>query len=190
MTPTSPAQNRNWFPVLCNIGAPLLILIGAAGYFSLLQYPYRIDYIQQSHFNKITVLALVSLIGGILCGPVSFGFYRRKSSSLAKVVSFGCILLAAVGIVASFSTPRLAVKSVLTAQNICINNARQLEAAKADWAQKHGATKGAAVAWNDIAPYFTNGFPKCPEGGNYQLGKAGEAVTCSNPQHRIQDQQR
>jgi hypothetical protein len=189
MTPTLPAQNRNRFAVLCNIGAPLFTLIGAAGYFSLLQYPYRIDYLQEADFNKTTVLTLASLTGGFVCGLASLGFYRRNSNFLAKVVSLGCILLAAGGLVMSFSTPCLAVKSVLTAKNICINNARQIEAAKADWAQKHGATNGVTVAWIDIAPYFTNGFPKCPEGGNYELGKVGEPVTCSNPQHRIQDQQ-
>jgi len=184
MTPTLTAQNRNWFAGLCNIGAPLFTLIGAAGYFSLLQYPYRIDYIQQAHFDKITVLTLASLTGGILCGLVSLGSYRRKSISLAKVVSFGCILLAAGGLVVSFSMPRLAVKSVLTAKDICINNARQIEAAKAGWAQKHGVTNGTEATWNEIASYFTNGFPKCPEGDNYELGKVGEPVTCSNPQHQ------
>ncbi len=188
MTPTLPAQNRNWFAVLCNIGAPLFTLIGAVGYFSLLQYPYRIDYIQQADFDKILVLTLASLTGGFVCGLVSLGLYRRKSSSPARMVSIGCILLAAAGLVMSFSTPRLAVKSVLTAKNICINNARQIEAAKADWAQKHGATNGATVAWNDIAPYFTNGFPKCPEGGTYTLGKVGEPVLCSIPNHRLPSQ--
>ena len=186
MIPTLPAQNRNRFAVLCNIGAPLFTLIGAAGYFSLLQYPYRIDYIQQAAFNKITVLTLTSLTGGILCGLVAFGSYRKKPCSLVKAVSFGCILLATGGLVMSFSTPSLGVKSVLTAKSICINNTRQIEAAKSGWAQKHGATNGTEVTWNEIASYLTNGFPKCPEGGNYELGKVEEPVTCSNPKHQIQ----
>jgi hypothetical protein len=189
MTPSVPAQNRSWFAVFLNIGAPLFTLIGAMGYFLLLRYPYRIDYIQEAHFNRISVLTLASLSGGILCGIMSLSFYRRRSSSFVKVVSSGCIFLATAGLVVSFSTPRLAVKSVLTAQNICINNIRQIEAAKADWAQKHGATNGTKVTWNDLASYFTNGLPKCPEQGNYELGKVGEPVTCSNPKHRIQDQQ-
>lgn len=190
MTPILPGQNRSWFCVFYNVGAPLFTLLGAAGYFLLLRYPYRIDYIQAANFNTISVLTLASLVGAILCGLVSLSFYRRWSSFFVQLVCSGCILLAAVGLLVAFSTPRLAVKSVLTAQNVCINNARQLEAAKADWAQKHGATNGAAVTWNDISPYFTNEFPKCPEHGNYELGKVGEPVMCSIPQHRIQDQQR
>jgi hypothetical protein len=188
MTPILPAQNRSWFAVFCNVGAPLFTLFGATGYFLLLRYPYRIDYIQECNLNRTSAFTLASLVAGILCGLVSFTFYRRKSSSFAGMVSFGSTLLAAAGLVVLFSTPRLAVRSVLTAQNACINNARQIEAAKADWAQKHAATNGAEVTWNDIAPYFTNVFPKCPEQGRYELGKVGEPVTCSNPQHQIKNQ--
>jgi hypothetical protein len=28
-------------------------------------------------------------------------------------------------------------------------------------------------------------LPICPEQGKYKLGKVGEPVTCSNPNHRI-----
>ncbi|MGO8766932.1 MAG: hypothetical protein ACLQSR_17580, partial [Limisphaerales bacterium] len=98
------------------------------------------------------------------------------------------LCLSLIVLLAMFSTSRLLVKSVLTAQNICINNVREIEAAKADWTQKNSATNGAAVTWNDIAPYFPNGFPKCPEGGTYTLGRVGEPVLCSIPSHRLPSQ--
>lgn len=188
MTPILLAQNSSWFVIFCGVGAPLFTLLGATGYFLLLRYPYRIDYIQAANFNTISVLTLASLAAAILCGLMSLSFCRRRSSYFVKLVSWGCILLASAGLVVTFSTPRLWVKSVLTSKNICINNTRQIEAAKADWAQKQGATNGATATWNDIASYFTNGFPKCPERGNYELGKVGEPVTCSNPEHRIRGQ--
>ncbi len=39
-----------------------------------------------------------------------------------------------------------------SAANSCINNLRQLDAAKQQWALEHGAGTNAVPAWNDIAP--------------------------------------
>ena len=72
----------------------------------------------------------------------------------------------------------------ISAANYCINNQRRIEAAKESWAIRTGATNGASVNWSDIAHDFPGGFPRCPDRGTYSLGRVGEAVSCSNPEHR------
>lgn len=72
----------------------------------------------------------------------------------------------------------------ISAANYCINNERKIEAAKENWALRTGVTNGAEVSWSDIAPEFPGGFPNCPDGGKYTLGRVGEEVSCSNPEHR------
>lgn len=68
-------------------------------------------------------------------------------------------------------------------ENSCVNNLRQLEAAKQEWALETGATNGTLVTANDITPYIqldSNGkLPHCPAGGTYIFGRIGEDVKCS-----------
>jgi hypothetical protein len=176
-------RSRSWFAIFINLGAPFFSVLGGVGYIFLIQFPQRIDYVQQINFDRISTFTLASLIIAALCGITSLGFSRKNR---IKGVFWLCIPL--IFLVVTFSTPRLFVKSVLTAQNICINNVREIEAAKDEWAKSTGATNGAEITWDEIAPYFTNGIPKCPEGGTYTIGKIGAPVLCSIPSHRLPPQ--
>jgi general secretion pathway protein G len=68
-------------------------------------------------------------------------------------------------------------------QNSCINNLRQLEVAKQEWALENGKTNGAVCTENDIKNFIkldSNGnLPRCPQGGIYTIGKVGAPPTCS-----------
>lgn len=76
----------------------------------------------------------------------------------------------------------VAVKYVSN-RNDCVNNLRQLQAAKNEWALENGIANGTLVAANDITPYIQldsrGQLPKCPAGGTYILGRVGEDVKCS-----------
>jgi hypothetical protein len=181
-----PEKGRHRLANFISFAALIFGVLGGMGYLFLIQYPYHIDYIQADAFNKVSIITLVLLIGGILCGIISLCLSRGNSKYFVKNVFRLCIPL--IVLVAAFATPRLFFKSVLTAQNICINNTRKIEAVKAEWAQRAGATNGAAITWDEIAPFFTNGIPKCPEGGAYNLGNVGEPVLCSIPSHRLPSQ--
>ncbi|MBW8863911.1 MAG: hypothetical protein JF609_03120 [Verrucomicrobia bacterium] len=88
--------------------------------------------------------------------------------------------------------------------NACINNMREIDAAKNKWMSEHNARTNDVVTLDDIKPYLVpygepNGYikldahgnlPKCPLGGIYTIGKIGESPTCSlsnmvNPQHVV-----
>ena len=71
-------------------------------------------------------------------------------------------------------------------QNACINNLRQIDAAKNQWALEKGKATGAAVTAADIAPYLVGRrMPVCPGGGRYTIGKVGDKPTCSIPGHAL-----
>ncbi len=74
-------------------------------------------------------------------------------------------------------------------RNACINNLRQIDGAKNEFALEKGKKNGDAVTEADLKPYLkldANGnFPKCPAGGKYTIGKVGEPPTCSIPDHAL-----
>ncbi len=68
----------------------------------------------------------------------------------------------------------------------CINNLRQIDAAKNEWALENNKAAGAIPTEQDLLPYIVNGiFPVCPSGGVYTIGALGVDPTCSIPGHAI-----
>jgi hypothetical protein len=74
-------------------------------------------------------------------------------------------------------------------RNACINNLRQIDAAKNEWALEKRKTTGTLITEDDIKPYLkldANGnLPQCPAGGKYTIGKVGEKPTCSISGHEL-----
>jgi outer membrane lipoprotein-sorting protein len=74
-------------------------------------------------------------------------------------------------------------------RNACINNLRQIDGAKNEFALEKGKAIGTPVTEADIKPYIkldANGnLPKCPAGGKYTIGKVGELPTCSIAGHAL-----
>jgi uncharacterized protein (DUF3084 family) len=69
--------------------------------------------------------------------------------------------------------------------NACINNLRQLDAAKQQWALENQKNAEATPSPRDIMSYLNNSFPVCPAGGTYVLNKVGQLPTCSMPGHAL-----
>lgn len=71
-------------------------------------------------------------------------------------------------------------------RNACINNLRQIDAAKQQWALEKNKTAEAVPTAQDLAPYFKdNALPACPSGGTYSINAVGELPTCSVPGHAL-----
>ena len=72
-------------------------------------------------------------------------------------------------------------------RDACINNLRQLDAAKQQWALEFHRTADSVPAAQDIAPYLPgNVLPVCPAGGAYVLNAVNHVPTCSIPGHALQ----
>jgi len=70
------------------------------------------------------------------------------------------------------------------AANACINNLRQIDAAKQQWALENNRSANAVPTAQDLLPYFPSGlFPVCPSGGTYTINAVGVLPTCSFPGH-------
>jgi DNA repair exonuclease SbcCD ATPase subunit len=68
----------------------------------------------------------------------------------------------------------------------CINNLRQLDAAKQQWALENRKTPNTVPTAQDLAPYLKDGVvPACPAGGTYTLNAVSAAPTCSIPGHAL-----
>ena len=77
-----------------------------------------------------------------------------------------------------------------SAANACINNLRQLDAAKQQWALEYKKSTNDVVSWKDVTPYLSRGGgdrPWCPQGGVYRLGHLDEAPKCSVQGHKLPD---
>lgn len=74
-------------------------------------------------------------------------------------------------------------------RNACINNLRQIDAAKNQWALEQRKKNGDMVTEADITPYIkldaSGNLPKCPAGGKYAIGRVGTTPTCSIPGHLL-----
>jgi competence protein ComGC len=102
------------------------------------------------------------------------------------------ILIFLIGVVVAIAIPNFVRDPWTSPANACINNLREIDASKNQWALEHNAKSNDVVTINDIKPYIeserNNAFikldakgnlPKCPSGGTYTIGKVGEPPTCS-----------
>jgi len=72
------------------------------------------------------------------------------------------------------------------ARNTCINNLRQIDAAKQQWALENNKVGTAVPTAQDLLPYLKDGvFPTCPDGGTYTINAVDELPECSIPRHTL-----
>ena len=72
-------------------------------------------------------------------------------------------------------------------RNTCINNIRQLDFAKEQWAMSTNKGQGAAVAIHRAHQYIRgNRTPTCPAGGTYTYQVIGTPPACNVPGHTLQ----
>jgi hypothetical protein len=82
---------------------------------------------------------------------------------------------------------RIAVAGVAVLnQSTCVNQLRQIDAAKQQWALDRNKNGTAKPTVRDLAPYCKdNCFPVCPAGGIYFINAVEELPTCSIRGHLL-----
>src|SRR5688500_1271092 len=93
--------------------------------------------------------------------------HKKAGFTLVEIM----IVVAIIGLLAAIAIPNF-VKARTTAQkNACINNLRQIDGAKEQWALEEKKAAGATVgaAEQTLINKYIKGeaTPKCPAGGSY-----------------------
>jgi prepilin-type N-terminal cleavage/methylation domain-containing protein len=96
------------------------------------------------------------------------------------------IVVAIIGLLAAIAIPNF-VKARGTAQkNACINNLRQIDGAKEQWALEKKVAGGAAITQSEVDAYLKGGTtPKCPAGGSYTYGAVDTNPQCNIALHSL-----
>ena len=90
------------------------------------------------------------------------------------------IVVAVIGLLAALAVPNYLRARDSTRKNTCINNLRQLDSAKHQWAQERQKAETAIPTSDDLKVYIKNDvYPSCPAGGVYTIGALSSDPTCS-----------
>lgn len=101
---------------------------------------------------------------------------NRTGFTLVEIM----VVVMIIGILSAIAFPGFQKARDATQENTCINNMRQIEAAKDQYATEQGLAFGQAVG--GIESYIRgNAVPTCPVGDTtYILNAVGSDVTCPN----------
>jgi competence protein ComGC len=147
---------------------------------------------------SLACFTIFAAIPGVICGHKALSKIKRSSGALTgQGLAIAGLVTGYIGIAwAIFVIPMMLaiaipnfVKARDTAmQNACINNLRQIDAAKKEWALEKGKADGDVPTIADLTPYFKDGkFPTCPSGGTYTIGAVTNPPTCTIPGHKLPD---
>jgi hypothetical protein len=116
----------------------------------------------------------------------SDGYLVVGNSSQSYASAMLLPAVAVPGILAAIAIPNFEKARTTSQQNACINNLRQIQAAKNEWALEKSKAQTDVPAWDDLQPYLAARVPLvCPAGGTYSLNAVSEPPTCSIPGHEL-----
>ena len=149
---------------------------------------------------SLACFSIFAAIPGVICGHKALGRIKRSGGVLTGqglaiaglVTGYIGIALAVLVIpmMLAIAIPNFVKARETAMTNICINNLRQIEAAKQEWALENKKQASDVPTASDLTPYLKQSggqLPKCPAGGEYKINSAGEPATCSRPKHQLSE---
>jgi prepilin-type N-terminal cleavage/methylation domain-containing protein len=94
------------------------------------------------------------------------------------------IVVAIIGLLAAIAIPSFMKARTTSQKNACIENMRQVESAKEQWAMQAMKANGQAIVTDEVAGFIKgSNFPSCPAGGTYTYGVIGTDASCTITGH-------
>ncbi|MEI6787948.1 MAG: prepilin-type N-terminal cleavage/methylation domain-containing protein [bacterium] len=92
------------------------------------------------------------------------------------------IVVAIIGLLASIAIPSFMKARTQSQQNACINNLRQIESSKEQWALEMRKGNGVDVVTSEVMTYIKNpsSATNCPAGGTVTFNKIGTNAACNS----------
>jgi hypothetical protein len=102
----------------------------------------------------------------------------------AKLFIAGAV--APVAIMSAVALPAFAKARTSAQKNACINNLRQIDAAKQQWALEKNKKQDDVPTEEDLKPYLSKAkMPTCAAGGSYTINRVGDKPECSKAGHTL-----
>ena len=90
------------------------------------------------------------------------------------------IVIAIIGLLAAIAIPNFIRARTKAQRHGCINNLRQIDGAKQQWALEYRKGDTETPIADDIRAYFKNSqYPGCPASGAYTIGPLNTDPLCS-----------
>jgi prepilin-type N-terminal cleavage/methylation domain-containing protein len=108
---------------------------------------------------------------------------KKSGFTLVEIM----IVVAIIGLLAAIAIPNFVRARATSQKNACINNLRQIDGAKQQWALENKQVSTATPLMSAIQPYLGRGnagtVPTCPASGTYAVNVLTTAPTCTIPLH-------
>ena len=114
---------------------------------------------------------------------------RAAGFGLVEIMIVVCVVI----LLCCLALPAVAGARAQTFETLCIHNLQRIEHTKALWYADVGQSPEERPHADDLMGYFQSGqLPRCPEGGEYELGSMEEVCACSLDRegHRLEPEPR
>ena len=102
---------------------------------------------------------------------------KKSGFTLVEIM----IVVAIIGLLAAIAIPSFVKARNTSQQNACINNLRQIDSGKEQWAMAQSKNDGTAVVTTEVDAYIKgNTTPNCPSSGTYTYGTVGTDPDCDS----------
>jgi Domain of unknown function (DUF4190) len=145
---------------------------------------------------SLACCSIFTAVPGVICGHKALSRIDNSGGTLSGrglaiaglVTGYIGVALAIIWIpmMMAIAIPNFVKARNVAMENACINNLREIQAAKNQWALEKGKSQGDVPTADDLTPYLDHHkFPACPAGGIYVIGAVTNLPTCSVPGHKL-----